>query len=202
MSKSSANWLQRQRSDKFVRLAKQDGYRSRAAYKLLELQKKYNIIRPGMKVVDLGAAPGGFSVVAAKLVGQHGSVVACDLLDLQLITGVHFIKGDFTDPNTLKLIKAQLKGQADVILSDMAPNISGIQSVDQHLSIKLVELAYDFATTTLKTGGSLIVKLFQGSGVSEYVASLKKDFKLVKIAKPNASRVASREVYLVAKELL
>ncbi len=199
-SKSSKQWLQEHESDFYVKQARDKGYRSRAAYKLLELQKTDRLIKPGDYVVDLGAAPGGWSQVAAELVGKKGKVVALDRLNMLAIKGVHFIHEDFTEKNALNLLSAILLSDlVDVVISDMAPNISGNKSVDQPKSLYLAELASSFAVEQLKPGGSFIVKLFQGSGVDEYADSLKEYFGNIKFRKPDSSKSQSREIYLVAK---
>ncbi|PCH54979.1 MAG: 23S rRNA methyltransferase [Legionellales bacterium] len=201
MSKSSARWLQRQKTDRFVKLSKIEGYRSRAAYKLLEIQRKYRIFKKGMRVVDLGAAPGGFSEVAAACVSSQGTVLACDLLVMPPLANVDFIQGDFTAAATVLAIKSRLNAPADVILSDMAPNMSGISSVDQASGMHLAELALDFVLDNLKDTGIMVLKLFQGEGFAEYLQELRHKFKTVKIVKPEASRQESKEVYVVASLL-
>ena len=201
-SKSSQRWLQRQASDPFVRRSKEDGYRSRAAYKLLELDRKDRLLRPGLTVVDLGAAPGGWSQVAARGVGPRGRVLALDLLDMPPVDGVDIITGDFDDEVVLARALAWLGDQpADLVLSDMAPNVSGMRAVDQPRSMLLVELAIDFAERTLKPGGDLVVKAFQGAGFDEALRQLRGRFDKVACRKPEASRSQSRETYFVAKGL-
>ncbi len=199
-SKSSSTWLQRHVSDPFVKKAQLDGYRSRSAYKLTELHEKDRLIRPGMRIMDLGSAPGGWSQVAGKLVGAKGRVLATDILPMEPIKNVDFIQGDFTD----EAIVAQLLdwlggGKFDLIVSDIAPNITGIDSADQASSMYFLELALDTVRQTLKPGATFVAKMFQGSGSDEYLRELRKSFEKVLIRKPAASRAESREVYIVAK---
>src|SRR5690554_4486527 len=199
-SKSSNRWLEEHVNDPFVKQAQQDGYRSRASYKLLELNSKDRLIKPGDLVVDLGSAPGGWSQVAAKLVGHHGRVVASDILPMDPIAGVEFLQGDFTEQTVFDQIMAVLDGaRADVVISDMAPNISGVNAADQAASIYLVELALDMACQILKPGGSFVAKVFHGEGYDGYVRSVRAHFDKVVIRKPASSRARSREVYLVAR---
>ncbi len=203
-SKSSQRWLQRQASDPYVRRSKADGYRSRAAYKLLEIDHKDRLLRPGLCVIDLGAAPGGWTQVAARAVGRRGRVLALDLLAMAPIQGVDMITGDFHDERVLTQALAWLdggdrRGRADLVLSDMAPNVSGTKAVDQPRSTLLVELAMDFAEQTLKPGGSLVVKAFQGEGFDTTLRKLRGRFDKVVCRKPEASRSQSRETYFVAK---
>ena len=199
-TKSSASWLSRHLSDPFVKQAQKDGYRSRSAYKLIELNEKDKLIRPGMRVMDLGSAPGGWSQVAGKLVGAKGRVLATDILPMDGLTNVDFIQGDFTDDAVVQRIYEWLAGEKfDLIVSDIAPNISGIASADQGRSIYFLELALDTVCKTLKPGAIFAAKMFQGSGSDEYLKELRKHFSKVTIRKPEASRKESREVYLVAK---
>jgi 23S rRNA (uridine2552-2'-O)-methyltransferase len=199
---SSRRWLDRHVNDTYVQRAQVDGYRSRAAYKLLELQERDALLRRGMRVVDLGAAPGGWSQVAAPLLGRKGRIIALDLLPIDPLEGVEVIQGDFRDDEVLANLSALLDGEAlDLVLSDMAPNVSGMKAVDQPRSIYLVELALDFALETLKPGGALVVKAFHGEGFDELVKSMRRHFQRVVSRKPNASRPQSRETYLVAKGL-
>ena len=198
-SKSSAKWLQEHFDDPYVKQAQKEGYRSRASYKLLELQEKDRLIKPGMTVVDLGAAPGGWSQVAVNLVGHKGRVVASDILAMDGMAGVTFIQGDFTEQAVFDLIFSALNDEkADVVISDMSPNMSGMTAVDQPRGMELAELAIDMARQVLKPGGSFVTKLFQGEGFDVLVAQLRKEYKSIKIRKPPASRSRSREVYLVA----
>ena len=199
-TKSSASWLSRHLSDPFVKQAQKDGYRSRSAYKLIELNQKDKLIRPGMRVMDLGSAPGGWSQVAGKLVGAKGRVLATDILPMDGLNNVDFIQGDFTDDAVVKKIFDWLgDAKFDLIVSDIAPNISGIASADQGRSIYFLELALDTVCKTLKPGATFAAKMFQGSGSDEYLKELRKHFSKVTIRKPEASRKESREVYLVAK---
>lgn len=200
-SKSSGRWLQRHVNDPYVKQAQKEGYRSRAAYKLLQLNEKDHLIRPGMLVVDLGAAPGGWSQVAARLVGRKGRVVATDILPMDAVPNVEFIQGDFADEAVLAKVLEALGGQKpDVIICDIAPNLSGIDSVDQARSMYLVELALDMVRQTLKSGGSFLTKVFQGAGSEEYLREVRKSFGKVSVRKPEASRPKSREVYFVARD--
>jgi 23S rRNA (uridine2552-2'-O)-methyltransferase len=199
-SKSSSEWLQRHVNDPFVKLAQQDGYRSRSAYKLLQLNERDRLIQPNMLVVDLGAAPGGWSQVVGKLIGRRGRVVATDILAMDALPNVEFIQGDFTDEAVLARILAALGGsKPDLVICDIAPNISGIDSADQARSMYLVELALDMVRQTLKSGGAFVTKLFQGAGSDEYLRQVRKSFDKVAVRKPEASRPRSREVYVVAK---
>lgn len=198
-SKSSRRWLDRHFSDTYVKQAQKAGYRSRAAFKLLELQEKDRIFRPGMRVVDLGAAPGGWSQVARDLVGGKGQVIALDILPMDPIAGVHFIQGDFREAEPLEALQDFLGGErVDLVISDMAPNVTGVASVDQPRAIYLSELALDFARESLKPGGGLVVKVFQGAGFDEFLKTLRQAFGRVVSRKPDASRSKSREIYLVA----
>ncbi|MES9936345.1 MAG: 23S rRNA (uridine(2552)-2'-O)-methyltransferase RlmE [Sedimenticola sp.] len=198
-SKSSRRWLDRHVNDEFVKRAQKDGYRSRAVYKLLEIQEKDRIIKPGQVVVDLGAAPGGWSQVAEKIVGDKGRVVALDILPMDSIAGVDFIQGDFREEEPLQQLRDLLDGQAvDLVISDMAPNVSGMNAVDQPRAMYLCELALEFAREVLKPGGGLVVKVFQGEGFDEYIRDMRSSFRKVVTRKPKASRPRSREVYLVA----
>jgi 23S rRNA (uridine2552-2'-O)-methyltransferase len=192
-------WMQEHLSDYYVKQAKRDGYPSRAAYKLLEIQAKDKLISPGMCIVDLGAAPGGWTAVALELLRGKGALVALDCLPMTPPTGVHFIQGDFTADSTLAELMAYLHQQpVDLVLSDMAPNISGLKSVDQPRSMYLAELAADFARQVLRPGGKFLTKLFQGEGVDVYVLELRKIFAQVKVRKPKASRSRSPEIYVLA----
>jgi 23S rRNA (uridine2552-2'-O)-methyltransferase len=203
LSKSSKAWLHEHVTDRYVRQAKQEGYRSRAAYKLQELVGQDRLIRPGMTIVDLGAAPGGWAQVAAELAGPKGRVVAVDILDMRGVPGVTFIRGDFRENATLQAVEAALGGQrADLVVSDMAPNISGIAMVDQARAAHLAELALEFAVKWLKPGGNLLVKTFQGEGYNELRAGLRRHFRQVHARKPAASRSRSSEIYLLAKDLI
>ena len=199
-SKSSRRWLDRHHDDEYVKRASQEGYRSRAAYKLLEIQQKDRIIQPGMRVVDLGAAPGGWSQVAAHLTGKKGQVIALDLLDMDPLPGVAFIQGDFRDDESLGRLRKLLQNRpVDLVISDMAPNVSGMKAVDQPRAMYLCDLALDLAREVLKPEGALVVKVFQGEGFDQYLRDLRGAFGKVTTRKPKASRPRSREVYLVAR---
>jgi 23S rRNA (uridine2552-2'-O)-methyltransferase len=187
-------------SDPFVKKAQLDGYRSRSAYKLTELNEKDRLIRPGMRIMDLGSAPGGWSQVAGKLVGAKGRVLATDILPMEPIKNVDFIQGDFTDEAVVaQLLEWLGGGKFDLIISDIAPNITGIDSADQASSMYFLELALDTVRQTLKPGATFVAKMFQGSGSDQYVKDLRTSFEKVLIRKPAASRAESREVYIVAK---
>ena len=197
---SSSRWLQEHRSDPYVKQAKLLGYRSRAVFKLLELQERDKLFKPGMLVVDLGAAPGGWSQVVVNWVGRKGRVVALDLLEMDPLPGVEFLQGDFTEEEAFRNILAILgDSRADWVISDMAPNISGVESVDQPRSMELAELALDFAIQVLKPTGGFLCKTFQGEGFDPFLVAVRQQFKKVVIRKPKASRDRSREVYILAK---
>jgi len=201
-SKSSAAWLKRHVNDPYVRKAGAQGYRARSAFKLLELVNKEGLARPGDTVVDLGAAPGSWSQVLAERVGKSGRVVAVDLLEVAAIPGVTVIRGDFGDDAVLAHIEKVLDGRKiDLVVSDIAPNITGVRSTDQARSIHLCELALDFAGTHLNSGGAFLVKAFQGSGYPEFLAAMRRVFASVASRKPGASRDESKEMYLVGKRL-
>tara|TARA_R110001592_G_scaffold321037_1_gene599286 strand:+ start:29415 stop:30038 length:624 start_codon:yes stop_codon:yes gene_type:complete len=201
-SKSSQRWLQEHNSDHYVKRSQQEGYRSRASYKLIELDQKDRLLRPGLTVVDLGAAPGGWSQVAAKLVGNKGRVVASDILAMDSIAGVDFVLGDFTDELVLNEILDTLDGDlADLVISDMAPNMSGMKAVDQPKAMYLVELALELACQILKPGGNFVAKVFHGEGFDQYMLEVRGHFQRVVARKPDASRPRSREVYIVATGL-
>ena len=201
-SKSSGNWLQEHVNDPYVKQAQKDGYRSRASYKLLQLNERDRLIRPGMLIVDLGAAPGGWSQVAGRLVGDRGKVIATDILPMDPVKNVDFCQGDFTDEAVLERILALLEGRkADLVLCDIAPNITGIDVADQASSMYLVELALDMARRALKPRGDFVAKVFQGAGSEAYLKELRASFEKLMIRKPAASRPRSREVYAVAKGL-
>ena len=199
-SKSSRRWLDEHVNDPYVKQAQKDGLRSRSSYKLIELNEKDKLIRPGMLIMDLGSAPGGWSQVAGGLVGEKGRVVATDILPMGALDNVEFIQGDFTDDAVFQQILDQLGGnQPDLIVSDIAPNISGVAAADQASSMYLVELALDMVRQVLKPGGNFVVKVFQGEGSDQYLKEVRTVFEKVMIRKPDASRARSREVYLVAK---
>lgn len=197
---SSKAWLKEHRDDVYVQRAQAEGYRSRACYKLLELNDKDKFIRPGMTVVDLGSAPGGWSQVAAQLVGHNGRVIASDILPMDALAGVDFIQGDFTEQSVFDAIQAIIgESIPSVVLSDMAPNMSGIVSVDQPKAMYLVELALDMALQILPEGGVFAAKVFHGEGFDEWLKLVRNHFKTVNSRKPAASRPRSKEVYVVAK---
>jgi 23S rRNA (uridine2552-2'-O)-methyltransferase len=199
---SSGAWLKEHFDDHYVKLAQREGYRSRACYKLLEIQEKDRLFKPGMSVVDLGSAPGGWSQVAAMLVGHHGQVLASDILEMDTVAGVEFIRGDFTEESVFNELMAFLGNQkADLVISDMAPNMTGMRDVDQPQSMYLCELALDMAALVLRPGGSFVTKIFQGEGFEEYMRLLRERFSKVVTRKPAASRPRSREVYLVSTGL-
>jgi 23S rRNA (uridine2552-2'-O)-methyltransferase len=199
-TKSSARWLAEHAADPYVKRAHEEGWRSRAAFKLEEIQRSDRLLRPGMTVVDLGAAPGGWSQFAARALGGKGRVIALDVLEMPAIPGVEFIQGDFTDEAVLARLQASLGGdKADLVMSDMAPNMMGIADVDHDRSMCLVELAVDFAVHALRPGGDLLMKVFQGRGFQPLVARLRRDFDTVKLRKPKASRARSAEVYVLAR---
>lgn len=200
-SHSSKQWLRRHVNDPFVQRARKEGYRSRSAYKLTEIDERDKLLKPGMVVVDLGSAPGGWSQVAAKRVGAKGRVVAIDLLEMEAVPGVHFLRGDFSADTGLDALLHVLGGQADVVLSDMSPNMSGIAVSDQARSMELAEIAFQFAALHLKRQGAFVVKIFQGAGYDEYLRSLRRSFEKVVVRKPEASRDESAEQYLLARIL-
>jgi 23S rRNA (uridine2552-2'-O)-methyltransferase len=202
-NKTSKAWMHEHVTDPFVQQAKRDGMRSRAAYKLEELADRDRLILPGMTIVDLGSAPGGWSQVAAQRVGAKGRVIAVDVLDMAPISGVTFIRGDFREAETLSAVENLLSGATvDLVVSDMAPNISGIGVSDQARAAHLAELALDFAIQWLKPGGNLLLKAFQGSGYRELRAALRGHFQELLTRKPDASRARSSEIYLLAKGLI
>jgi len=199
-SKSSHQWLKAHFDDEFVKRAQRDGYRSRAVYKLEEIQQKDRLLRPGSVVVDLGAAPGGWSQYAVKQLGSRGRIIALDILPMDDLPGVEFIEGDFREEEVLDSLMKTLGGAAvDLVMSDMAPNISGIEAVDQPRSMYLMELATDFAASVLCKGGDLLFKGFHGEGFDALIRNLRGQYQKVLIRKPRASRPRSREVYVLAK---
>jgi 23S rRNA (uridine2552-2'-O)-methyltransferase len=199
-SKSSKRWLAEHFDDQYVRMAQQQGLRSRSAFKLLEIQEKYGLIQPGMTVVDLGAAPGGWCQVAQPLVGDRGRVIGLDLLDMEQLPGIEFIQGDFTEDEPLAELERALEGQkVDLVLSDMAPNMSGMAAIDQAKAMYLAELALEFAREHLRPGGDFLIKLFQGTDFDAFVREVRTLFEKVLVRKPKASRPRSREVYLLAR---
>jgi 23S rRNA (uridine2552-2'-O)-methyltransferase len=200
-TKSSAGWLLRHVNDPYVKQAQKDGYRARSAYKLIELNEKDRLIRPGMRILDLGSAPGGWSQVAGKLVGARGRVLATDILPMDALPNVDFIQGDFTEDGIVQQLLDWLGGaKFDLIISDIAPNTTGIDSADAAKSIYLLELALDVARMTLKSHADFIAKMFQGSGSDQFLKELRTHFGKVMVRKPAASRKESREVYVVAKD--
>ena len=199
---SSRRWMHEHLNDEYVKKAQKEGYRSRAVYKLLEIIDKNQILTKGDRVLDLGAAPGGWSQVAAKIVGKTGQIIANDILPIEEIPGVDFLQGDFTEMSVYESLLSLTKDQKmNVVLSDMAPNLSGQLSVDQPKSMYLAELALDMAIKTLTPNGHFLVKVFQGDGFDAYVQIARQTFKKVVIKKPRASRARSKEVYLVASQL-
>lgn len=199
-SKSSGRWLQEHFNDQYVKESQKQGMRSRASFKLVELHERDQLFRPGMVVVDLGAAPGGWSQVVAPLVGDHGRVVASDILPMDGLAGVEFVQGDFTEQSVYDQLLSLLGSDgADVVISDMAPNMSGMAEVDQPRAMHLVELALDMAQRVLKPGGSFVCKVFHGEGFDAWMKDCKALFDKASSRKPGASRARSREVYLVAK---
>ncbi len=201
-SKSSKAWLREHHGDEYVQRSRDEGYRSRATYKLAEIQQKDRLLRRGQTVLDLGAAPGGWSEFAAREVGDSGRVLALDLLPMPAIAGVDFLQGDFSETDTYERLIAMLgESRADLVLSDMAPNMSGVASVDQPRSMQLAELALDLATEFLAEDGAFVVKLFQGEDFDALLARLKREFRSVKLRKPDASRSRSKEIYAVCRGL-
>ena len=199
-SKSSGRWLQEHFDDEYVKKSQKDGYRSRAVYKLLEIDEKDQLLKPGMTVVDLGAAPGSWSEVAAQRVGEKGRVIALDILPMDSLPGVIFIQGDFREEGPYNaLLEALGDNPVDLVMSDMAPNISGMKAVDQPRAMYLAELALELARKVLKPGGDLLVKAFNGEGIDAYKQELRKDFNKLIVRKPRASRPRSPEIYLLAR---
>lgn len=198
---SSKAWLREHHEDAYVLRAKREGYRSRACYKLLELQQRDRLIRPGMMVLDLGSAPGGWSQVAAQLVGHSGRVIASDILPMDSVAGVDFVQGDFSEHEIYEHICAEIGDKSvDIVLSDMAPNMSGMVAVDQPRAMYLVELALQMAAETLAEGGAFVAKVFHGEGFEALLSDARARFGAVHTRKPDASRARSREVYLVARD--
>lgn len=198
-SKTSLKWLQEHFNDPFVKMAQKDGYRSRASYKLLEIQERDRLIRPGMSVIDLGAAPGGWSQVTSRLIGGQGTLIASDILEMDSIPDVTFIQGDFTEDAVLaQILEAVGKNEVDLVISDMAPNMSGTPEVDMPKAMFLCELALDLAARILKPGGNFVIKVFQGEGFDAYVKDARQKFDKVQMIKPDSSRGSSREQYMLA----
>ncbi|MCB1670613.1 MAG: 23S rRNA (uridine(2552)-2'-O)-methyltransferase RlmE [Pseudomonadales bacterium] len=199
-SKSSKSWLKEHFDDAYVKKSRDQGYRSRASFKLLEILDRDRLIRPGMTVLDLGAAPGGWSQVAAAIAGPSGKVIASDILAMEPLADVQFIQGDFTENAVYEQILAALgEARVDLVVSDMAPNLSGMKEIDQPRVLYLAELALEMARTVLKQNGALLVKVFQGSGLDAYQQDLRSSFQSVKVRKPQASRARSAELYLLAE---
>ena len=199
-SKTSARWLKEHFDDPYVKLAQKEGYRSRASYKLLEIQEKDRILRPGMTVVDLGAAPGGWSQVTSRVIGEKGRLVASDILDMDSIADVTFIKGDFTEEAVFEQLLAAIGNDGvDLVISDMAPNMSGVKTADQARAMYLCELALDLSLKVLRPGGDFLIKIFQGDGFDAYLKETRANFDKVVMRKPLSSRDRSREQYLLAR---
>jgi 23S rRNA (uridine2552-2'-O)-methyltransferase len=197
-SKTSKAWMREHVTDFFVQQAKKEGYRSRAAYKLIEIAERDHLLAPGMTIVDLGAAPGGWSQVAVERLGPNGRVIAVDFREMLPMSGVTFIQGDFTEASVLAQLEETLgKCPVDLVISDMSPNISGIGMVDQARGMHLAELALDFSLTRLNSGGNFLVKVFQGSGFDEFLRTMRASFNRVVTRKPGASRGRSSELYLL-----
>jgi len=199
-SKSSSRWLKEHFDDPFVKMAQKDGYRSRASYKLLEIQEKDRILRPGMTVIDLGSAPGGWSQVTSRVIGDKGTLIASDILPMSAIADVTFIEGDFTEDKVFNEIMDAVGSQpVDLVISDMAPNMSGVRTADQAAAMYLCELALDLATKVLRPGGDFLIKIFHGEGFDEYLRDVRQRFDKVQMRKPTSSRDRSREQYLLAR---
>lgn len=200
-SKSSSRWLHEHFNDPWVKKAQAEGYRSRAVFKLLEIQQKDRLLKPGMTVVDLGAAPGGWTQAAVDLVGSRGLVIASDILEMEPVPGAQFIQGDFREQEVFDSILAALAGRpVDLVISDMAPNMSGERSVDQPRAMYLAELALEFAGRVLRPGGDLLVKVFQGEGIDAFRTDMRRTFRQLQVRKPEASRARSSEVYLLGRD--
>lgn len=197
-TRTSKGWMQEHVNDEYVKRAQRDGYRARAAYKLIEIDDKDHLIKPGMVIVDLGSTPGSWSQVVSQRLKGQGKIIALDLLEMQPIPGVHFIQGDFREDAVLAQLEASLgESRVDLVIADMAPNISGISDVDQANAMYLTELALDFSYKWLKPGGHFLVKVFNGSGFEEIVKNMRQGFDKVSTRKPKASRDRSSEVYLL-----
>jgi len=197
---SQQRWLERQLNDPYVQRAKSEGYRSRAAFKLLEIDERNKLLRPGMKVIDLGAAPGGWSQVAVQRIGENGSVVGIDILDVDPVPGMDFVQLDFLDPSAPDILKKMMGGPADLVLSDMAANTTGHRQTDHLRTMGLVEAAAEFARDVLAPGGHFLAKVLQGGTQGDLLAELKRDFRVVKHVKPPASRADSSELYVLAMD--
>ena len=200
-SKSSTQWLNDHEKDEYVLRARREGYRSRASYKLLEIDEKFGLFRPGSVVVDLGAAPGGWTQIAVNKGGPKGFVVGLDLLDIEPLEGAMLVKGDFTEEKVLDELMALLQDRpVDLVISDMAPNLSGMREIDQPQAIYLTELALEFACSTLRPGGALVMKCFEGSGIDNIREVIRSNFKQLNNFKPKASRGKSREIYVLGRK--
>lgn len=198
----SRRWLREHERDVYVQKARGEGYRSRAAYKLKEIDRRDRLLRPGMRVVDLGAAPGGWSQVVRERLGTRGTVIAVDVLEMPSLAGVTFIQGDFADTNVLRAVQEAAAGGVDLVLSDMAPNMSGMRAIDQPRMMYLAECALAFAEQALNPGGDLLLKVFHGEGFDEFLRMLRARFAKVAIRKPDASRDRSSETYVLARGLV
>ena len=199
-SKSSSRWLKEHFDDQFVKMAQKDGYRSRASYKLLEVQEKDRILRPGMTVIDLGSAPGGWSQVTSRVIGDKGTLIASDILPMAAIADVTFIEGDFTEERVFnEIMDAVGNNPVDLVISDMAPNMSGVRTADQAAAMYLCELALDLASKVLRPGGDFLIKVFHGEGFDAYLRDVRSRFEKVQMRKPASSRDRSREQYLLAR---
>ena len=199
-SKSSQRWLKEHFDDPFVKMAQKDGYRSRASYKLLEVQEKDRILRPGMTVIDLGSAPGGWSQVTSRVIGDKGTLIASDILPMAAIADVTFIEGDFTEERVFnEIMDAVGNNPVDLVISDMAPNMSGVRTADQAAAMYLCELALDLASKVLRPGGDFLIKVFHGEGFDAYLRDVRSRFEKVQMRKPASSRDRSREQYLLAR---
>jgi len=199
-SKTSKRWLKEHFDDPYVKMAQKDGYRSRASYKLLEIQEKDRILRPGMTVVDLGAAPGGWSQVTSRVIGDRGRLIASDILEMDSIADVTFIQGDFTEDAVFQqILDAIGENPVDLVISDMAPNMSGVRTADQARAMYLCELALDLSGRVLRPGGDFLIKIFQGEGFDLYHKQVREQFEKVQMRKPLSSRDRSREQYLLAR---
>lgn len=199
-SKSSSRWLKEHFDDPFVKMAQKDGYRSRASYKLLEVQEKDRILRPGMTVIDLGSAPGGWSQVTSRVIGDKGTLIASDILPMAAIADVTFIEGDFTEERVFnEIMDAVGNNPVDLVISDMAPNMSGVRTADQAAAMYLCELALDLASKVLRPGGDFLIKVFHGEGFDAYLRDVRSRFEKIQMRKPASSRDRSREQYLLAR---
>ena len=202
-TKSGSGWIQDRKNDEFMLRARKEGYRSRSSYKLIEINEKYRLLKPGMTVVDLGAAPGGWTQVVLSQVGPFGRVISIDILDMEYLPGATLLKGDFTTDEAFEELLGCLDGiGVDLVISDMAPNLSGMKEIDQPRAMHLVELVYEFGKTTLKPGGHLLLKCFEGEGINQLRQEFRNNFRHISNLKPKASRPKSREVYLLGQKFL